>query len=123
MSELNIREVLLKRAGIEMHNHQPNLIIESDLLHIVEALLDIHRIKGQVYGDYVRNKFQEGKDTALFAHFIDIQRKFMRAKNINIMLMKGQHHDRDDLFDTYSDLAVYSILGILLIKALIEEDN
>lgn len=89
---------------------------------IISGLKRIHDGKEVLYGNYIET---HGKDPELFAlmeHFADLKRKYIRAEHIMKRLAKGEIINKMELFDTYSDMAVYAVMGIQLLIHL-EERN
>lgn len=121
MEKHDIIATMVNRAGITV-----DISTKSKVDHtfdaIVEGMIKIHESKQVLYGNYIET---HGKDPELFAlmeHFCDIKRKYVRAEHYMKRIMIGEHIDKNQLFDTYSDMAVYAAMGIQLLIHL-EERN
>jgi hypothetical protein len=112
--------LLLKRAGL-----MPDLIAkgatDAEFSGILEALEAIHRGKEVLYGNYLET--HGNSPTALVEHFADVKRKWVRYQNFVAKRMGGDKMDYHELMDTLSDMAVYSVMGIQLVRLLIEKES
>ena len=95
----------------------------EDFVAILEGMKDIHRAKTVLYGDYLKTHGSDPQLFALMEHFADIKRKYVRAENFMKLVMSGKDMSTDELFDTYSDLAVYAAMGVQLLIHLGERDQ
>ena len=96
--------------------------VNPEFVAIVEKLISVHAGKSLLYGDYIDNR-DEKDSVAIFEHYNDIKRKFIRVENFYTRTVIGEQVDIKELIDTYTDLAVYSILGLQLIFHIMEKDN
>lgn len=114
---MSLRETLLKRAGITKE-----LLKEAEddpiFFEILESLGAIHAGKAVLYGDYMETHGVDPEMFCLIQHFCDLRRKFLRAENFIKMRAEGRQIDKMELLDTYSDIAVYGMLGIQLLDHL-----
>lgn len=109
-------ELLLKRAGLSPE-HIAKGRDDAEFRAILEALAAIRRGKEVLYGDYMQTHGES--PTALVEHYCDVKRKFVRAQGFVAKRLEGDKIDLHELLDTYSDLAVYSVLGIKLLRHMI----
>ena len=115
MNEL--QKLLIERAGLSQElidKGTPDEIFEG----ILDALKSIHTGKGVLYGSYLETHGSEPANFCLIQHFCDTKRKYVRAENFVKQRADGVEHDINELLDTYSDLAIYAIMGIQLINHL-----
>lgn len=112
MEMYKLRSLLLERAGVSM-DRLPFELPESKFKDILKVLEEIQHVKAQQYGDYIKQQKDVTARLALFDHFVNIRRKFKRAEH-TIERIVDREANPDDLLDTYSDLAVYAVLGIML---------
>lgn len=92
--------------------------LESDSEEVFEfnsfanAMCSIHAAKAIHYGDYLKTHGDESVELFAVQHFCDIKRKYVRAKTFIERMTRGESVDFTDLLDTYSDLAVYAVMGL-----------
>lgn len=79
--------------------------------------------EGVLYGDYVKTRSQELKNFALLLLFFDIKRKYVRFENMAKMIASGEKVSHDEIIDTLSDLAVYGVMGLMLMDYFEGEEN
>ena len=110
------KKILLARAGIT-----PELIAagaeDVPFDQIMDALMDIHKGKSALYGNYMETHGAKD-DPELFClmeHYCDIRREWLRAENFIKKSAAGEDIALEELLDTFSDMAVYSALGIQLV--------
>jgi len=77
-----------------------------------DVLVKIHGAKAVQYGDYLKTHGDETSQLFAMQHFCDIKRKYVRAKVFMERMARGEDVNFEDLLDTYSDLAVYAIMGL-----------
>jgi hypothetical protein len=115
-----LHDVLLKRAGLTA-----DLIArgksDPEFSAILSALEAIHRGKEVLYGNYLET--HGASPTALVEHYADVKRKWVRVQNFVAKRLNGEKLDYHELMDTFSDMAVYSIMGIQLLRLLIEKEG
>ena len=119
LSEQQITQLLVQRAGLtpaDVEMGKPDFQFES----ILRGLVDIHRGKEVLYGNYMETHGSEPENFCLVQHFCDTKRKYVRAENFVKLKSDGKDLDLMQLLDTYSDLAVYAAMGIQLTLHLIE---
>lgn len=90
---------------------------------VLQGMKIVHQGKEVLYGHYVETHGSDPKMFALMEHFADIKRKFVRAEHFMKKSLDGEDFDILELFDTYSDIAVYGAMGVQLIAHLIERDG
>ena len=113
--ELNaLYSKLIARAGLSTDDVKRGMGNEH-FNTIISALSDIHAGKQVLYGDYIKNNGSDAPIFCLMSHFFDIKRKYIRSENFIKDAAAGKKHNINSLIDTYSDMAVYAILGIQLI--------
>lgn len=103
---------LLTRASVSDSSPQASTDEQHQFRMFADAMTQIHGAKAIHYGDYIKT---HGSDTPqIFAteHYCDIKRKYVRAKTFVERMTRGEAVDFTDLLDTYSDLAVYAIMGL-----------
>lgn len=106
-------DFLVKRSGLtdeEIAKGKPDLNFER----ILKGLCDIHRGKEALYGNYLETHGKDPDAFFLTQHFCDLKRKYVRAENF---IKQFDPKDKDgiqleQLIDTYSDMAVYAVMGI-----------
>lgn len=120
MNDVQLRDELIARAGIDSRTidmGRPDDMFNS----ILDALRDIHRGKEVLYGDYLKTHGSEPDQFFLTQHFCDLKRKYVRADNFIKRYIEDKNSiSLDQLLDTYSDLAVYAIMGIQCINHVME---
>lgn len=116
-----VKSKLLPLAGIAIGDDLQEIDIKFFSLAL--ALGEIHSAKGKLYGNYIETHGSEPELMSLTQHFCDIKRKFVRAENYIRLRNEGDKIPLDDLLDTYSDLAVYGIMGLELIFHILERDS
>ena len=77
-----------------------------------DVLVKIHGAKAVQYGDYLKTHGDETSQLFAMQHFCDIKRKYVRAKVFMERMARGEDVNFEELLDTYSDLAVYAIMGL-----------
>lgn len=80
--------------------------------YFCDSFKRIHAAKAVHYGDYIKTHGDETPQLFAVQHFCDIKRKYVRAKTFVERMTRGEQVDFTDLLDTYSDLAVYAIMGL-----------
>lgn len=120
MTKDQLISVLVGRAGLTKQDvamGKPDEVFEN----ILEALVQIHRGKEVLYGNYMETHGSEPENFCLIQHFCDLKRKYVRAENFVKLKAEGKPLDLNQLVDTYSDLAVYAAMGIQLTYHLMDE--
>ena len=114
---MTLRQKLLDRAGIteELLEQGDD---DADFHEILEALGAIHIGKSVLYGDYMETHGSDPELFCLIMHFCDLRRKFLRAENFIHMRADGKNISKTELLDTYTDIAVYGMLGVQLLEHL-----
>lgn len=111
-----LRELIRKKAGLSASAPFVDNF-SSPFGRVMLALADVKQAKELEYGDYVaKQKLVKPLRMAMFDHFVNIRRKFVRAEHI-VNRIVDRETGTDDLIDTYADMAVYCILGIQLAYA------
>lgn len=105
-------DLLVKRAGLTADVLAKGET-DAEFGAILGALAAIRSGKEVLYGDYIVT--HGSSPTALIEHYCDVKRKFVRAQGFMERRMRGEQIALEELVDTYSDLAVYSALGIKLL--------
>lgn len=116
---MNIGDKMVVRAGLTSHT----IGLGSDdpgFTDILGGMSYVHQGKEVLYGKYLETHGSDPEMFALMEHFADIKRKFVRAEQFMKKRMDGKDISIDELFDTYSDLAIYGALGVQLVQHLIE---
>ncbi len=122
MKPEHIIAMMRDRAGVTSMLAQASPPSE-DFVAILEGMKDIHRAKTILYGNYIKTHGSDPQLFALMEHFSDIKRKYVRAEHFMKLVMSGKDMSTDELFDTYSDLAVYAAMGVQLLIHLGERDQ
>lgn len=113
MEMYKLRALLLERAGVSVDHLPLGVSINGNFAKILEVLGEIQFAKSRQYGDYIDQQKDTTARFALFDHFVNIRRKFKRAEHV-IEQIVDREANPDVLLDIYADMAVYSVLGILL---------
>lgn len=90
---------------------------------ILEGMMLIHKGKEVLYGSYLETHGDDPELFALMEHFADLKRKHVRAEHYMKRRMEGFDIPLEELFDTYSDMAVYAAMGVDLIHYLMEKKS
>lgn len=114
---------LLRRASIHEDAREADTEETSQFNYMLEAIKRIHHVKALGYGDYIKTHGDESKELFATQHFCDIKRKYVRAKNFIERMTRGETVDFHDLLDTYSDLAVYAVMGLQMAFHVIEKED
>lgn len=113
---------LIKRAGLTI-----DMVEKGKRDHYFEEILDglemVHRGKEVLYGRYLEIHGSDPQMFALMEHFADLKRKYVRAEHFMKHSMEGVEIDILELYDTYTDMAVYAAMGVQLIEHLMEREN
>lgn len=120
---VDIRELLFARAGLKPRMTE---LGEEDKMFnaIAETLIAIHRGKEVLYGNYLETHGKEPPQFFLTQHFCDVKRKYVRAENfIRRYVQDKDSIPLEELLDTYSDIAVYAIMGIQAIVKVMNDEN
>jgi hypothetical protein len=119
---MTFRDKLVKLSGLS-----DGILLKSkknaNFLAIQDALALIHAGKGVLYGDYVKTRSEEPENFALLSLFFDIKRKYVRFENMAKMIASGEKLSHDEIIDTLSDLAVYGVMGLMLMDYFEGEEN
>lgn len=111
----NVRQFLIERAGLTQETISKGSF-DAEFETILGALIDIHRGKEVLYGNYIKTHGSEPETFSIVQHFCDMKRKYIRAENfVKIKSEKEFDIDLVELIDTYSDLAVYAAMGVQLL--------
>jgi hypothetical protein len=110
-------EEILTHAGMKWEDVADGMV-EDDFSSVLVALWNVKAFKERQYGNYVDDQMQGHWKVALIDHFINIRRKFNRAQKAVTDAQNESLPPFTELVDTYADMAVYSILGIILINAM-----
>lgn len=103
---------LLTRASIHPDAVGAETMETKEFKELVDALQRIYAVKATHYGSYIATHGQDSPQLFATEHFCDIKRKYVRAKTFIERMTRGEVVDFTDLLDTYSDLAVYAIMGL-----------
>lgn len=122
MDKSHIIDTLVERAGLSFNDvvmgaHDP------DFEAITEAMIQIHRGKEVLYGNYLKTHGSEPAKFSLIQHFCDTKRKYVRAENFIKLHSEDKAPSLEQLMDTYSDLAVYAIMGVQLVFHLMARED
>lgn len=92
---------------------------------ILHTLQKIHTGKAVLYGDYIKTHGNQNDLLCLMQLFADMKRKWLRFENwIDIATDENQQTlSQDELLDTFSDLAVYSVMAIQMLDYLEKKRN
>lgn len=113
----SIRKLIVERAGLtqkDIEQGKPDQVFET----IVAALVDVHRGKEVLYGNYMETHGSEPENFCIIQHFCDTKRKYVRSENFVKLKADNKDVELVQLLDTYADMAVYSIMGVQLIMHL-----
>lgn len=113
-SEAEIKSLLLRRAGLTVDEVSKGKS-DPSFENLMNVLSDIHRGKEVLYGSYLETHGSEPENFCLVSHFCDMKRKYVRAENIVKIKSEGGDVGLIELLDTYSDLAVYAVMGVQMI--------
>lgn len=105
-------EELMRRASVVPEAPEAETDEQQQFRALANALVSIHGAKAVHYGDYLKTHGDESVQLFAVQHFCDIKRKYVRAKTFIERMTRGEKIDFTDLLDTYSDLAVYAIMGL-----------
>lgn len=111
---------LIERAGLT-NDIMAKAKINSDFEAITDVLKDIHAGKSVLYGDYMKTHGADSENWGIIQHFLDLKRKYVRAENFVDRKVNGEDIELEEMLDTYSDMAVYSIMGVQIIFKYIKE--
>lgn len=117
------RRELEQRAGVHEDAQEASTEECAEFNSLADTLCRIHAVKANHYGDYLKTHGDETKELFAVQHFCDIKRKYVRAKNFIERMTRGESVDFHDLLDTYSDLAVYAVMGLQMAFHCIEKDD
>ena len=113
---------MVSRAGLT-HELVDKGSDDNEFHQILQGMKLIRKGKEVLYGNYIETHGSDPTNFALMEHFADLKRKYVRAEHFMKLTMSGGDIDINELFDTYSDMAVYAAMGIQLIEHLIERDK
>ena len=71
----------------------------------------------------MKTRSQEPENFALLSLFFDVKRKYVRFENMAKMIASGEKLSHDEIIDTLSDLAVYGVMGLMLMDYLEGNSN
>lgn len=120
MNHEAFRQFILGAAGVDPSQLPLSPPKDTDMACLIEALYDVYLDKSRQYGDYVDEQIKD-PEFAVIDHFVNIRRKFIRARNQVSECLKNPSLNRAVLVDTYADMAVYSMLGVILAYRLGDE--
>lgn len=124
---MDVEELIYKHSGLpdSLLNDDSRIEPQGKMGQILGALYHVHRGKGVLYGNFINNKKNSPELLAIIEHYCDIKRKWVRINNIIHKLSNfGPQNPVEEisesdlklaLFETYTDLAVYSAMGLELI--------
>jgi len=115
-----LAKMLTDRAGLSTEMIQRG-VPDEQFENICNALKQIHRGKEVLYGNYLETHGGDPTNFALMEHFADFKRKYVRAEIYIKKRLEGDVHDLSQLLDTYSDAAVYALMGIQMCLKFISE--
>lgn len=108
-----LSQELLKRAGITDELLAASKKPDVEFEEIVDTLKLIHQGKAVLYGNYIESHKNDGDLLMLVEHYADLKRKYVRVDNfVKKMVNEGEKISYEEQLDSFSDLAVYSLLGI-----------
>ncbi len=117
---MDVTCLMIERAGLTTE-----IIMKGTedprLEKVLHAMGVIHKGKEVLYGSYLETHGDDPELFALMEHFADLKRKYIRAEHFMKKRMEGQDIELEELFDTYSDMAVYAAMGIDLIYHIMEK--
>lgn len=122
VDKMTFNDKLLKLSGLSSEILSKSEK-SAEFIAIQDTLAKIHAGKGVLYGDYVKTRSQEPKNFALLSLFFDIKRKYVRFENMAKMIASGEKLSHDEIIDTLSDLAVYGVMGLMLMDYLEGNNN
>lgn len=117
------RRELEQRAGVHEDAQEASTEECAEFNSLADTLCRIHAVKAIHYGDYLKTHGDETKELFATQHFCDIKRKYVRAKTFIERMTRGETVDFHDLLDTYSDLAVYAVMGLQMAFSVIEKEG
>jgi len=81
---------------------------------ILDALKEVHHLKGVLYGNYVSSNVDEKDSVAFTAVYLQIKNKQRRIQNIITFMQKDIVDDdiKQALLDSLLDLSVYAAMGV-----------
>lgn len=120
MVKTDFNSKLLKLSGLSEEILE-KAEVNQDFKSIQETLAKINAGKGVLYGDYIETRSKEPENFALLSLFFDVKRKYVRFENAAKMISEGEQLSHAEIIDTLSDLAVYSVMGLMLMKYLEEK--
>ena len=112
-----VRKLIIDRAGLSQAEVAAGKA-DPDFEAIVDALVDVHRGKEVLYGNYMETHGSEPENFCLIQHFCDTKRKYVRAENFVKLKADNKSVELVQLLDTYADMAVYSIMGVQMVMHL-----
>ncbi len=120
LMDMEIIDLMIERSGLTSE------IIDKGapdprFSKILSGMTHIHKGKEVLYGSYLETHGDDPELFALMEHFADLKRKYIRAEHFMKKRMEGQDIELEELFDTYSDMAVYAAMGIDLIYYIMEQ--
>lgn len=113
---------LIGRAGLSEELVKTGEV-DSGFNAIMDQLMEVHRGKSVLYGNYLKTHGNEPINYSLMQHFLDMKRKYIRAENYVKSCMDDKPIDPLELVDTYADMAVYAALGVQLLQYFIERET
>lgn len=122
MKAIEARDLLMSRAGITVEQLEAG---KDDYMFkaILEAMEKIYKAKQVQYGNYIETHGSEPKVFSLIQHFCDIKRKYVRAEHAIKRMADFEVFELKDMLDTYSDMAVYSAMGVQLLLHIMEREQ
>lgn len=108
-------EELETRAGVYPDSPKADTDETQQFNMLVSCLMNIYSAKAVHYGSYIKTHGDDSPQLFAVEHFCDIKRKYVRAKTFIERMTRGELVDFTDLLDTYSDLAVYAVMGLQMV--------
>lgn len=96
---------------------------DHEFLKVLHGLEQIHNGKGVLYGNYLETHGQGNELLCLTEHFCDMKRKYIRADHYIKQRFNDNNLPLTELLKSYSDLAVYAMLGLQLVFKKMEESG
>lgn len=115
---------IIARSGLSEELFEMDVKPDFDFREILRALQKIHKGKSILYGNYMETHGDENDKLSIIQHYCDIKRKWVRIDNfVKALLEDNEAIPLEELLDTYSDMAVYSALGIQLVSHLMDRKD
>lgn len=98
-------------------------IDQPEFSQIAMTITHIYNGKSELYGNHLK-RLDKDDFMAMMESYNEIKRKYSRIDNwVRTTINNGSDFEPCDLVESYSDLAAYSIMGLLTIFELMERAN